>query len=174
MNVPSGSLGDLPVFSFFNFARFESGLDKFAGAMAAHEEFLGEGVDGLGADAVEADAELEDIIVIFGAGVDFGNAIDHFAQGNAAAEIAHADRRAFDIDLHLLAVAHDEFVDGVIDDFLEEDITAVVVVRAVADPPDIHAGAQADVFEGGKRLDFAFVVNVFFILAHAYLLPRKV
>ena len=135
--------------------------------MAAHQEFPGKGVDGLGADAVEADAELENVIVVFGAGVDLGDAIHHFAQGDAAPEIAHADRGAFDADLHLLAIAHDEFVNGVIDDLLEQDVAAVIVMGAVADAPDVHAGAQADVFEGGKRFDFAFVVNVLFGIAHA-------
>jgi hypothetical protein len=37
---------------------------------------------------------------------------------------------------------------------------------AVADAADVHAGAQADVFEGRKRFDFALVVNVFFALSH--------
>jgi hypothetical protein len=39
-------------------------------------------------------------------------------------------------------------------------------MRAVADAADVHAGAEADVFEGGKRFDFAFVVNVLFGVSH--------
>ena len=61
-------------------ALLEGGLDEFAFAKAADKELLRERVDRLGADAVEADAELEDVIVVFGAGVDLGNAIHHFAQ----------------------------------------------------------------------------------------------
>src|SRR5208282_5712212 len=109
------------------------GLDKFAATMAAHQKILREGVDRLGADAVEADAELENIVVIFGAGVDFGDAVHHFTQRDAAAEIAHTHRRALNIDAHLLAVAHDIFVDGIIDDLLEQNIAAVVEMGAVAD-----------------------------------------
>jgi hypothetical protein len=45
-------------------------------------------------------------------------------------------------DLDALAVAHDELVDGVVDDLLEQDVDAVVVVRAVAGAADVHAGAQ--------------------------------
>ena len=123
-------------------------------------------VDGLGADAVEADAELENVVVVFRAGVDFGDAIHDFAQRNAAAEIAHADGVALDVDLHLLAVAHDEFVHGVVNDLLDQDVAAVVAIGAVADAADVHAGAQADVFEGGERFDFALVVNVFFAVGH--------
>jgi hypothetical protein len=37
---------------------------------------------------------------------------------------------------------------------------------AVANAADVHAGAQADVFEGGKRFNFALVVNVFLALSH--------
>ncbi len=74
--------------------------------------------------------------------------------------------------LHLLAVAHDEFVNGVINDLLEQDVAAVVVMGAVADAADVHAGAQADMFQGGKRLDLALVVNVFFALSH--ILPTNI
>ena len=45
------------------------------------------------------DAELEHVVVVFGAGVDLGDAIDHFAQRDAAAEIAHGDVVVLDADL---------------------------------------------------------------------------
>ena len=166
MKVPSGSPGDLAVFFAFQPAGFEGGLHEFAAAMAAHQEFPGQGVDGLGADAVEADAELEDVVVVFGAGVDFGDAIHHLAQGDAASEIADGDGVALDVKLHFLAVAHDEFVHRVINDLLDQDVAAVVAVGAVPDAADVHAGAQADVFQGGERFDFALVVNMFFALGH--------
>jgi hypothetical protein len=40
-----------------------------------------EGVDGLRPDAVEADGELEDLVVILRAGVDDGDALDDFPSG---------------------------------------------------------------------------------------------
>ena len=92
-----GFLGVLPFFSFLSLPCLEGGLDKFAFAIAAHQEILGEGVDRFGADAVKADAELEDVIVVFGAGVDFRNAIHDFAQRNAAAKIAHGDGFVLDV-----------------------------------------------------------------------------
>ena len=70
------------------FALLEPGLHELAAAMAADDELAREGVDGLGADAVEADAELEDVVVVFGAGVDLRDALDDLAQGDAPAEIA--------------------------------------------------------------------------------------
>ena len=72
------------------------------------------------------------------------------------------DIGAVDRDEHLAAVAHDELVYRVVDDLLEQDINTVVVMAAVADPADVHAGPRPDVFQGRKRLDFALVVNVRF------------
>jgi hypothetical protein len=48
------------------------------------------------------------------------------AEGDAASVVAHEDVGAVDIDLDGLAVPHDEFVDGVVDDFLQEDVDAVI------------------------------------------------
>jgi hypothetical protein len=59
----------------------------------------------------------------------------------------------------LLAVAHDVFVNRVVHDLLEQDVAAVVGMRAGADAPDIHARAQPDVLQRGQRLDLALVVN---------------
>jgi len=39
---------------------------------------------------------------------------------------------------------HDEFVDRIVHDLLDEDVNAVVGLRAVAQLADIHAGAQTD------------------------------
>ena len=130
-------------------ADLEAGLGKFAVAMAADEEILGEGVDGLGAHAVEAHAELKHLVVVFGAGVDLGHAVHDLAQGNAAAVIAHADAVALELDLHLLAMAHDVFVNGVVHDLLEQHVAAIVRVHPGADAPDVHAGAQPDVLQRG-------------------------
>src|SRR5262249_15001694 len=107
-----------------------------------------------------------DFVVIFGAGIDLGNAVDNFAKGNAAAEIADGNAITLDPNLDFLAVAHDEFIDGVIDHFLQEDIAAIVGIGAVADAANIHAGAQADVLEGGEGFDFALVVIVLRVFSH--------
>ena len=142
------------------------GLGKLPVAMAAHQERFREGVDRLGADAVEADAELEHVVVVFRAGVDLGNAVHDLAERDAAPEIAHADARAVDLDLDLLAVAHDVFVNRVVHDLLEQDVTAVVGMRAGADAPDVHARAQPDVLQRGQRLDLALVVIVLCVFSH--------
>ena len=57
-----------------------------------------------------------------------------------------------------LPCAHHEFVDGVIDRLLEQDVDAVLGVGAVAEPADVHARAEADVLEGAEGLDAGFGV----------------
>ncbi len=141
--------------------------------MAAHEKVFGKRVDRLGADAVQADAELKNVVVVFRAGVDFGNAVHDFAERNAAPEIAHADAVVRDLNLHFLAVAHDVFVNRVVHDLLEQNVAAVVGVVAVADAPDIHARAQPDVLQRRQRLDLALVVIVLCVFSHRNFVAGK-
>src|SRR5207237_5943476 len=97
---------------------------------------------------------------------DLRNALDHLPQWNAPPEIAHGNRAALQSDLHLPSVAHDEFIDGVVDDLLHQDVAAIVGVGAIADATYVHAGAQADVLERREGLDLAFVVNVLLVFGH--------
>ncbi len=118
----------------------------------------GEGVDGLLADAVEADGFLESLRVVFRAGVDDGDAVEDLAQRDAAAVVADAQGALGQLDLDLAAAAHGELVDGVVDRLLEEDVDAVLGVGAVAEPADIHARAEADVLGRAEGLDAGFGV----------------
>src|SRR5205807_9612474 len=111
-----------------DFALFESGFDELALAMAANEEVLGEGIYGFGADSVETDTELEDVVVVFGAGVNLRDAIHDFAEGDAASEIADGDGLFLDGDMDLFASAHDEFINAIVDDFLKQNVTAIIAV----------------------------------------------
>ncbi len=165
--------GVLALLFVLDFAALETGLDEFPAAIAAHHEHVRERVHRLRADAVEADAELEHVVVVFRAGVDGGHAIHDLAQRDAAAEIAHGHARALDLELDFLAEAHDVFVNGVINDLLEQDVTAVVIVRAVADAANVHARAQADVLQRTERLDLALVVMVFGFFGHKTNLLRR-
>jgi hypothetical protein len=62
---------------------------------------------------------------------------------------AHAHQPVLHLDLDALAVAHREFVDRVVDRFLEQHVDTVLGVGAVAEPANIHAGTQPDVLGGG-------------------------
>ena len=116
-------------------------------------------IDGLGADTVKPNAKLEYVVVVLGTGIDHGNAFDDFAQGNTTAVVTHFDQVAVEFDVDLFARPHDKFIDGIIDNFFEQDINAVIRVGPVAQATDVHAGAQADVLERTERLDLALVVT---------------
>ena len=108
--------GRLAFLFVLKLALFERGFDELAFPVAAHQEVLGKGVNGFGAYPVEADAELENIVVVLCTRVNLGHAIDHLSQRNTSPEIAHCDGFVFDADLDLFAGAHNEFVDGIVDD----------------------------------------------------------
>ena len=109
---------------------------------------------------------MKDVVVVLGARVYLGNAIYHLAKRNSAAEIPDRNRFVLDINFDFFAGAHDEFIDGVIDDLLEQDVAAIVIMGTVANATDIHTCAQADMFQRGKCLDLALVVNVLVRFSH--------
>ena len=111
-----------------------------------HPEVGGQGVHGLGADAVHAHGFLEGFRVELAAGVQLGSDVHHAAEGNAAAEVAHGHGLVLvDGDVDALAEAHRELVDRVVDDFLQEDVDAVSLPLTVAQAADVHAGTSPDV-----------------------------
>src|SRR5260221_186248 len=79
--------GGFPILLPLENPLFEGGLDIFAPPMAADEKILGQGIDGFGANAVEADAKLENVIVVLGASINLRDTVDHFAQRNAPSEV---------------------------------------------------------------------------------------
>ena len=127
-------------------ALLEQRLGKLAVAHGADVEPVRERVDGLGAHAVHAHGELEALGVELAAGVQLAHAVHDLAERDAAPVVAHAARAAVpvELDLHAPPVAHDELVDRVVDDLLQQHVDAVVVVAAVAGPADVHPEAQPD------------------------------
>ena len=61
-------------------------------------------------------------------------------------------------DGDLLPVPHNKLINGIVHYFLEQDIDAVIIGRTVTEPSDIHAGTEADMFEGAEGLYFALIV----------------
>ena len=137
----------------------EHGPLELAVTKADDLELGREGVDGLVADPVEADRELEHVVVVLAAGVDLRHALDELAQGNPPAVVPDRHLGPVAADLDALAVAHDVLIDGVVDDLLEHHVDAVGGVGAVADSADVHAGAEPDVLERIEGLDRLLVVD---------------
>jgi hypothetical protein len=142
------------------FSSFEFGAEKLAIPMAGNRKARRKCVDRLGADTVQADTKLKDVIVVLRAGINLGNAIDHFAQWDSAAVIPDPDEGLIDGYVDLATVAHDEFIDGIIDHLFEEDIDAVIVMAAVPQTANVHSSTGPDVFQGGEGFNLTFVVIV--------------
>ena len=121
LEFDQGAVGDAGAFAGQGLDQLSADKARAGGfsvAVGLDQKRGREGVDGLGAHAVEADGELEDIVVVLGAGVDARDAIDHLAEGDAPAVVADADPGAVDVDFDAFPVAHDEFIHGVVDDLL--------------------------------------------------------
>ena len=125
-----------------------------------HKKRFGKRIDRLGAHPVQTDAELEYIVVIFGARIDNRDALHDLSQRDAPAVIPNKNKPVilgFDVDP--LAVAHDVLIHGVIDHFLDQDINSIVGMAAISQPTDVHAGSESNMFNRGKALNFAFIIN---------------
>ena len=122
-------------------------LSEFAVPMTANEEVAGECIYGFGSHAVESNAKLKDIVIVFGTGVDAGYTVDNLSQRDAPTEISHSDGAVFYSYVNMLSVAHDELIDCVIHDFLEQDVYAVVILGSISSATDVHSGSQANVLK---------------------------
>jgi hypothetical protein len=77
------------------------------------------------------------------------------------------------LNINPLSKAHGIFINGVIDDFFQEDVDAIIVVITVISPSDVHANPSADVLHRGKRLNMMIAVGFwhrvvfYFIHRHA-------
>ena len=135
------------------------GVGALAVAVGGHVEIHGHGVDSLGAHTVHAHALLEVGIVKFTAGVELGGGIHHFVERNTAAKVPHRHGFILNGDIDPAAVAHGEFIDGVVDDFLQEHIDAVSLAVSIAKSADIHAGTPPDVLVPFQGLDGVVVIS---------------
>ena len=133
-------------------------LDHFGLALAdgLRSVIERERVDRLLADAVEPDRLLEGLAVVFRPGVDDRDTVHELPERDATAVVADLDAAFGDLDLDLPALPHHELVDGVIDRLLEEDVDAILGVRAVAEPSDIHAWTETDMLQRAEGLDAGF------------------
>jgi hypothetical protein len=136
--------------------------------VADHFEIRGKRVHRFRADPVQTDGELEHIVRVFSACIDFTHAIDHFTERYTATEIAHAHLVAVPIDLDRIAFAHDELVDTVIDYLLEEHVDAVLGMTSVSGPADVHSCSKAYMLERVERFYRLFVIS-YLCLRHFYL-----
>ena len=90
------------LFLAYQLTQLEFGLYKFPVPVAPDKKVGGERIHGLGSHAVQADAELEHIVVVLSPGVDLRDAVDDLAERNAASVVA--DRDHVVLNRHINAV----------------------------------------------------------------------
>ena len=147
-----------PLRALDELAACEAGAGALAVAVRADIEVGREGVDGLGADAVEPDGLL---VVELASGVEYADRIHHLAERDAASEVAYAYRAALDGDLHLTSETGGELVYGVVDYLFEQHIDAVIRAASVPEPADIHSGTEPDVLHPLYGADVVLCVVIF-------------
>ena len=144
-------------------AALEALVPVVAVAIDVELEPLREGVDDRDADAVQAAGHLVAAAAELAAGVQHGEhdlggrlvVLLHDADGDAAAVVDHGDRVVgVDGDVDAGRVPGERFVDGVVDDLVDE-----VVEAARAGGADVHAGPFADRLEALQDLDVLGVVT---------------
>ena len=125
---------------------FECGAMEFAVTVGACGEFQCQGIDRLQSDTVQADAGGILVVVVFSAGVEFRYGRYEASEGDAAPVVAYGCHAIVDVDLNFPAETFVEFVDGIVDALLEEDVDAVFGLASVAKASDVHTRSEADMF----------------------------
>jgi hypothetical protein len=137
----------------------ETGGGKPALTEGRHLEVLGQGIDGLGSHPVQTDGKLKDVGIVLRSGIDDRNTIDYLAQRDTPAEVPDPYQTLLIYrDIYPLAGPHDELIDRVVDDFLQQDVDAVILIGTIAEPADVHPRPLPDVFQRAQGLYLAFVV----------------
>ena len=141
-------------------AAFEGGLAHLAVAERLHLEMGAQRINGLDANAVQADGLLEGLRVVLTAGIEDADGLDELALRNAAAIVADGDAQVvLDGDLDAVARIHLELVDGVVNDFLQQHVDAVFGQRTVAQSADIHSWAQTNMLCTCQGFDVVVVID---------------
>ena len=135
----------------------ERSLVHLSVAHAADGETAAQRIDGLEAHSVQSHAGGVHVVVILSASIELRDGGDQRLQGDAASVIADRSRKVFPyLNLYTLAVTLVEFVDTVVDGLLQKHIDAVFGMGSVAQPSDVHTGADADVLHVIEMADVVF------------------
>src|SRR5262245_46499580 len=96
--------------------------------MTSHKKMARQSIDGFTSHAIQSYRKLEDIIVVFSPRIDLADTVNQFAQRNPPAKIAHGNLLSLftELNLHLIAMLHDKFVDAVVDHLFQHYIDAII------------------------------------------------
>ena len=87
---------------------------------------------------------MECLAIVLGTGVHLGRSCHQFRQRNTTSVVAHRHITFLDVHFDNLTATHHEFVDTIVDNFLQQHIHTVFGLRSVAQTSDVHTGTQAD------------------------------
>ena len=128
-------------------AALKAGFGVFAIAIGHHAKIDRKRVDRFAAHAVETHAKLENIVVVFGTGIDNRNALDNFAERNTAPIVAHTDAIGVNCHIDFCAKTRNKFIDGIIHHLFEQNVYAVIGISTRTEPPNVHTRAQPNMLK---------------------------
>ena len=141
-------------------AALERRLAHLAVPVRPYLETRAECVHRFHAHAVQSDALLERLRVVFAAGVEHAHRLDELSLRYAAAVVAHRHAQVFaHVDFYPVAGVHLELVYRVVYHFFQQYVYAVFRQIAVTEPAYIHARSGAHVFHVRQVPDV--VVGIF-------------
>ena len=151
-------------------ALLEHEMAHLAVAIGLHLEVATEEIDCLDADTIESYGLLEGFGVVLTTGVELADSLNELALRDASTIVADRDTEiVLNIYLDALASVHTKLINGVVDDFLEQDIDTVFGQRTVAQSADIHTRTGADVLHVGEVANILVTIfygcwgNIFFV-----------
>ena len=118
---------------------------------------LGQGINDGNTDTMKSTGNLVGVVIEFAAGMkfrqdDFGGSLPllrHDLRGNAATVVGDGDRPVdVDADMNFGAVPRERFVDGVVDNFVDQVVKSIDARRA-----DVHRRALTNSLKSFKNLD---------------------
>ena len=128
----------------YKLATLKASGPHVAVAVGAHLKVGRKEVDGFDTHAVHADRLFECLRVVFTAGIELADGLNHLSLRYAAPIVAQPDGLIVNhLYLYAVAFVHTELVNGVVDGLFQQHVDAVVGVRSVAHLADIHTRTGA-------------------------------
>ena len=112
-----------------------------------YREFFRKRIDGLCTYTVKTDGELESLRVVFRTGIYDGYALHHLTERDTASEVPDGDTVVQDGHVYPGTGTHDEFIDTVIDYFLEKYVDTVIHMGTVTQSAYVHSGSESYVLQ---------------------------
>ena len=140
-------------------------------AIAGHFEVGTQGIHGLHTHTVQTHRLLKGLRVVLTTRIQHRDGFDELTLRDASAVVAHRDTQVIvDSNFDTRAGMHLEFVDAVVDNFLQQHIDTVLRQRTVAQTSDVHARTSAYMLHIRQVADIVvsilylfFDYNVFFV-----------